>query len=221
VTQIIPITIFKTGLNQYEQPETLPDDGFPDLEDVVSFRNFVKKRDGWTSLINCEPISTVTAISAAVSAQVTTMAAHGLTVGMQVFITGVQGALGAVWPSGQPFRVKTTPSGTTFTIDFDTSALPAWTAGGIVQEIPYMGYRAISSITLGNPTTITTATNHNLTSGQDVLLQFIVGVVGSPAINQPTPYIVTVTGATTFTIPLDTTAYTAYVDSGTVLQPMT
>lgn len=217
---IVPVTIFKTGLNQYEQPETLPEDGFPDLEDILCFRNFLKKRDGWTSLINCEPISTVTGISQAASALVTTMAPHSLTVGMSVYITQVQGALGAVWPSTQPFRVKTTPTGSTFTIDFDTSALPAWTAGGLVQEVPFMGYAAISSIVLGNPTTINTATNLQLTTGQSVVIRDVVGVVGATQINNSNPWIVTVVNPTQFTIPLDSTGYTAYVDSGLVTQPI-
>ena len=222
---IVPITIFKTGLNQYEQPETLPEDGFPDLEDILCFRNFLKKRDGWTSLINCEPISMVAApgISQTTNppgATVTTAAPHSLTVGMSVYITQVKDALGAVWPSTQPFRIKTVPTATTFTIDFDTSTLPLWTAGGVVQEVPFMNYAAISSIVLGATTTINTATPLALTTGQGVMLRDIVGVGGAIAINATTPWIVTVNSTTQFTIPLDSTLYTAYVDSGLVTQPI-
>lgn len=58
------------------------------------------------------------------------------------------------------------------------------------------GAVSISSITIGNPTTVVTATPHDLSSGQRVAL---VGISGDTGLN--TSWVVTVIDGTTFTVP--------------------
>jgi hypothetical protein len=70
----------------------------------------------------------------------------------------------------------------------------------------------MSSITLGNPTTITMSQAHGMTSGQKVRPEGLSGTLGSAIVGND--YTMTVTGATTFTIPVDTTGLSAYSGSG-------
>jgi hypothetical protein len=70
----------------------------------------------------------------------------------------------------------------------------------------------IAGISNTNPIQVTTANNHNLITGD---VEVIDGNVGMPYIND-VPYDVTVTGAKTFTIPVDGTSMAAYQYGGTV-----
>jgi hypothetical protein len=74
--------------------------------------------------------------------------------------------------------------------------------------------RVVSAITNANPASVTTAINHNYSTGLIVRIDIprpIQGTqgVGMEQINQQFGTI-TVTGPTTFTIPIDTTAYTPF-----------
>ena len=69
----------------------------------------------------------------------------------------------------------------------------------------------ITAITQANPGAVTTTAPHLLESNQFVTIN---GVVGMTEVNGKT-YKITVTGANTFTIGIDTTSYTAYVSGGT------
>ena len=71
----------------------------------------------------------------------------------------------------------------------------------------------IAGMTNGNPTTITTANNHNLVTGDVELFLGIVG--GGYHLNYQT-FPVTVTGDKTFTIPIDSTPWGPYQYGGTV-----
>jgi len=61
---------------------------------------------------------------------------------------------------------------------------------------------AITSSSVANPTVITTATAHGLTTGNKIIIRNHSG--STPSIND-TSYAVTVTGTTTFTIPVNVT----------------
>lgn len=71
---------------------------------------------------------------------------------------------------------------------------------------------SINAITNANPGAITTTAAHNLSTGDKI---FIYGVLGMPQVNN-VEYTITVTGATTFTIGVDTSAFGAYTSGGTV-----
>jgi hypothetical protein len=70
----------------------------------------------------------------------------------------------------------------------------------------------IAAVSNTNPIVIATANNHNLTTGE---VETISGIVGFPFLNNHA-YPVTVTGAKTFTIPVDGTPWGAYQYGGTV-----
>jgi len=79
-----------------------------------------------------------------------------------------------------------------------------------IDFLPNLNYVSpIVNVILGSPTTINSP-QHGLTSGDTI---FIYGVNGTVAINGG-PFIVTVLNDTSFTIPVDSTAYGAYTFGG-------
>ncbi len=90
-----------------------------------------------------------------------------------------------------------------------TGGISTFAAGQMLQFGPTL---AISGITKASPAVVTTTTNHNLASGDVVIFQGLYqsSTTGMQQI-QGIPFTVTVTGATTFTIPWNTnqSAYTA------------
>lgn len=91
-----------------------------------------------------------------------------------------------------------------------TSFVAAATGGGFSTfqggiALQYGAAIAISGITKANPAVVTTASNHGLVSGNVVIFQglFQSATTGMPQI-AGIPFVVTVTGATTFTIPWNT-----------------
>jgi len=98
-----------------------------------------------------------------------------------------------------------------------TSYISAATGGGFSTfqggiALQYGPVLAISGITKASPAVVTTTTNHGLVSGNVVILQglFQSATTGMPQI-AGIPFVITRTGATTFTIPWNTnqSGYTA------------
>lgn len=105
---------------------------------------------------------------------------------------------------------------TALTTDSVTSnGISTFSAGLSLQ---YGAAQNVSTITKASPAVVTSSSNHNLASGDVVVFQNIyqTSTTGMPQIGG-IPFTVTVTGATTFTIPWDTNQsnYTAY-NSGTI-----
>lgn len=96
-----------------------------------------------------------------------------------------------------------------------TGGISTFAAGQMLQFGPTL---TVSSITKANPAVVTTSTNHNLKSGDVVIFEglFESATTGMPQING-IPFTVTVTGATTFTIPWNTNQsnYTAITAGAT------
>lgn len=97
-----------------------------------------------------------------------------------------------------------------------TGGVTTFEAGQLLQFGPTL---QVASITKANPAVVTTATNHNLTSGQVVMLEGLYSTqytAGMPQLSNM-PFTVTVTGATTFTINWNTNQsnYTALTGSPT------
>jgi hypothetical protein len=91
-----------------------------------------------------------------------------------------------------------------------TSFISAATGGGFSTfagglSFQYGASLGIASITKASPAVVTTTANHGLVSGNVVIFQ---GLYQSPTTGMPQiaslPFVVTVTGATTFTIPWNT-----------------
>jgi len=91
------------------------------------------------------------------------------------------------------------------TLIFDTVAtggISTFSAGQMLQFGPTL---TVNVITKASPAVVTTSASHNLTSGDVVIFEglFETTTTGMPQING-IPFTVTVTGATTFTIPWNT-----------------
>ncbi len=75
---------------------------------------------------------------------------------------------------------------------------------------------AITGVTNANPAVITTLLDHGFTPGDQIGLYDIVGMVetpGNPVLNN-NQFFITVLSENTFSIPVNTTAYTAYISGG-------
>lgn len=144
---------------------------------------------------------------------VCTTAAHGLQTGDQIIMTNntVMTQLG-----GLRFTVTVTDA-THFTIPIDT------TQGGlnssnetsfvirkvIVPELYYPAHLSISSISQATSAVISTTTNHGLTVGQQIRIRVPVGQ-GMTQMNNLQGLILTVPSATTFTVNINSSAFTAF-----------
>lgn len=121
------------------------------------------------------PTLTISGITQAAAGVVTTTAPHGLATGDAVLIYGTTGMLQI---AGEVYTVTVTGA-TTFTIPVATNGTGftgAATAGfckKLLYPDLYIPYRAaITAVSAGATTTITTAVNHRFVVGQEVFLQF-------------------------------------------------
>ncbi len=218
MSQIIPIATFRTGYDTYDQPEELPNDGFPELFDALCFRGVLEKRDGFVNLVN--PITfDISAITNAANGQVTTVAAHGYATGDSVLITGVLGMTQINNTAIQPYNITVTGLNT-FLLNISTAVFGVYAGpSGTVAHAPYVGALAIQAIANNAAGGVTTMVNHGLTTGQTVFLQ---NVQGMTQVNSLTTfYTITVTGLNTFNLNVSTAAFGVHVaNTGTILQPI-
>lgn len=89
--------------------------------------------------------------------------------------------------------------------------ITSYTARMMLKTSPLKENSEIVAITKANPGVVTTKAAHKLKTGQSVRLPGVGGMTELTA-----RYIVTVLTATTFSIGIDTTAYTTYTSGGTV-----
>ncbi len=178
------------------------------------------------------PTFTITGITAANPAVVTTSAAHGYSVGDTVIMQGIALATtnNMQLLNGVPFTISAVTS-TTFTIKWDASGSQyvnsGFTAASLVRKVLYPFLylpedNFISAITLGNTTTITTTMYHNFLTGQEVAFRIPtlwgttqlnslpnVIIPGSPIYG----YVVSVTDNWTFVVNINSSAYTAFTNN--------
>lgn len=97
-------------------------------------------------------------------------------------------------------------------------------SNGVAGDMYLGAAKTITGIALGNPTVITVSATHYYQNGQTVFLDDIIGVAGGAGPPPPTKdgtilnggtFTVTVTSPTSFSIAVDSTAYTAYASGGT------
>lgn len=113
-----------------------------------------------------------TFVTQAAAAVVTTASPHGLATGDAVLLYGTTGMLQI---AGEVYTV-TVLSPTTFSIPVDSSGFASAATAGFMKQVLYpdlyIPYRAaITAITTGATTTITTAVNHRFVVGQEVFIQ--------------------------------------------------
>jgi hypothetical protein len=125
------------------------------------------------------------------------------------------------WDSCMPQGTAIIQGYATTALVYDTvpaNGISTFYAGQLMQFGPVYQHTATTDFSIaksgaGGPTTVTTTTAHGLKSGDVVVFQglYQTSTTGMPQI-AGIPFTVTVTGATTFTIPWDTSGsnYTAY-----------
>lgn len=179
----------------------------------------------------------ISGITNANPAVVTTASAHGYSSGDVVIFQGLYQSTTTGMPQicGIPFTVTVTGA-TTFTIPWNTSSTPPYTAlsgsptGAFVKKVLYPflyspGANVISAITLGTTTTIATTSAHNLVVGQEVGFR-IPSTWGTVQLNSLpntlTPgspvygYVTSVTNYNTFVVNINSSSYTAFNVNQTV-----
>lgn len=168
---------------------------------------------------------TISGVSQANPAVVTTSTAHGFTTGMNVAISGLAPAIAGNGMDQLNFRVYTATvlSSTTFSIknldgtNVNTSAFGAYVSGGIASTI---NPQAISGITKANPAVVTSAVPHGLSTGNEVVVS---GVLGMTEVNSRN-FRVTVLSSTTFSLQnidgtnVDSSGYGTYTSGGSLGQ---
>jgi hypothetical protein len=188
-------------------------------------------------LLQFGPTLTVTDITKASPASVTTSAAHGLTSGDVVILEGLFETTTTGMPqiNGIPFTVTVTGT-TTFTIPWNTNQSNYTVISGAATGTPrakkvlypylyFPGTSVISAITTGTTTTIDTTSAHNFVVGQEVAFRIPSSwgtvqlnslpntlVPGSPVYG----YVVSVTDYNTVVVNIDSTAYSAFTSNPTV-----
>lgn len=188
-------------------------------------------------LLQFGPTLTVTDVTKASPAAVTTSAAHGLKSGDVVILEGLfeTSTTGMPQINGVPFTVTVT-STTAFTIPWNTNQSNYTVISGastgtprckkvLYPDIYFPGVSVISGITPGSTTTINTAKAHNLVVGQEVAFR-IPSQWGTVELNSLpntlTPgspvygYVVAVTDYNTVVVDINSSAYTAYTNNPTV-----
>jgi hypothetical protein len=179
----------------------------------------------------------ISGITKATQAVVTTTAPHGYSVGSTVILQGIALATtnNMQLLNNVPFTIVAVGSTTSFTINWNTSgsnytAITGSPAGAIVKQVLYPFLyppqdNVVVSIALGATTTIGTAMYHNFETGQEVAfrvpnfwgtiqLNSLPNLVipGSPIYG----YITSVTDNWTFTVNINSTAFTAFTVNATM-----
>jgi hypothetical protein len=128
------IAPFRTGLDTDQEPWLLPADAFTEIDNIHVHHGFLERRSGYNtfgSLVPNAATVVINNITQASPGQVTTAAAHGLTTGDLVYITGV---LGMTEINFKIFTA-TVVDGTNFTIGLDTTSLTAYAGAGTMALI--------------------------------------------------------------------------------------
>jgi hypothetical protein len=180
---------------------------------------------------------TVTDITKASPASVTTSAPHGYASGDVVILEGLFQTTTTGMPqiNGLPFTVTVTGA-TTFTIPWNTNQSNYTVISGAATGTPrvkkvlypylyFPGQSFISAVTLGTTTTIDTTNAHNFVVGQEVAFR-IPSQWGTVQLNSlpntTTPgspiyaYVIAVTDYNTIVVNFDSSAYTAFNSNQTV-----
>lgn len=125
----------------------------------------------------------------------------------------IQGVWYRDMPAADALIVARGTTTLTSTLEATNGVTDATTTGGFYNE-----HLAISGITTATPAVVTTSTNHNLTSGDRVVITKVIGTMANPINNQT--YVVGVLSATTFglydTFGVPITTVGSYTSSGQV-----
>lgn len=104
-----------------------------------TFLTFARKGDPFPTTFAATV--SISAVTQATNALVTTSGSHSLSVGDRVKITGISGMTQL---NNWTARVMTTPTGSTFTIDVNTTSFSAYTSGGTIAKVTAGDYPDLS-----------------------------------------------------------------------------
>jgi hypothetical protein len=152
---------------------------------------------------------TITGITQALVAVVTTSVPHGFSTGQSVYLTDI----GGMTELNGTIVTATRIDDWRFSIGITTLLYPAYASGGraLPSALPHSWYRSISSIGRANPGVVTTTAPHGFSAGQQIALS---GIAGMTQLNG-TVVTVTPIDATRFSIGVDTSGYAPYSSGGT------
>lgn len=105
---------------------------------------------------------------------------------------------------GAPVSISSGPSPESWTSIYDYAGGSTLIYSGLARSLQPAQTIAISSVTTANPASFTSSANHGLPTGATITIS---GATGNWAAMNGT-WTVTNTGATTFTIPVNSTAFT-------------
>jgi hypothetical protein len=170
------------------------------------------------------PIFTISGITKASAAVVTTTTPHGYAIGDAVLIYGTTGMLQI---AGTVYTVQTVPSTTTFTIDVNSTGFAAVATAGFVKKVLYADLyipegSAITAVSTGLTTTVTTALNHKFVIGQEVFFvippqwgmtqldTIVAGQTGLIGAQYQQAYVISIPNPNQIVVNVNSTGYTAF-----------
>jgi hypothetical protein len=198
-------TVFNFYLPDYKFPGALASQGLTTPEFQVTAETSVIRQANflYNGLFNPGNTNGISSFKSGTNALVMDF---GPWMGNAVATVGTPGeVLGAGPQTGQPW---TSNANVGTLIDRISTLLTAGqlssAAKGTIQNFVA---RKITSITTGNPCTVTTTGNHGLVTGESIVISGVSNGTISPTLNNTsTGYVVTVTAANKFTIPVNCTA---------------
>lgn len=204
-----PIRPFTEGLRKDSKPDTIAENAFVELNNSYQFRNRIVKRSGYQTLGRLDNGTPVMGLKTRELAEQQRQLIAFDTTDAYQFTAGTFSILPSVLP--------TIWSGTDFQFFFTTNYANSFWA---TNSKSGLHGAAILDIDNSNPALVTTTAPHGFTSGQTVAIINVSGYTplapGTPPINGAT-FVITVTGASTFTIPLDGALYGPYLSGGFAL----
>jgi|HubBroStandDraft_2_1064218.scaffolds.fasta_scaffold00031_10 hypothetical protein len=206
----------KEGLRKEVKPYAIPEDAFETLTNAYQYRGRVVRRSGYTLLGRLSPDGVTFPGNPVMGLRTRELFGIGQQQLIGFDTTTAYFFTGTVFNT-LPSTMPVTWSGTDSQFFFTTNYAEAFWA---TNSKPGLHGRAIFNIDNGNPAQVTTTVPHGFTTGQFVT---IINVSGYTPIANTTPILngqvfqITVTGANTFTIPLNGALYNAYASGGIAL----
>jgi hypothetical protein len=185
----------------------------------ASLRDEVLRAHPWNFAVQratCHHVAdaakTITGITQAADAIVTTSTPHGYAVGDEVRLAGV---FGMTEVNGLYFTVSQVPTATTFGLGVSSVDYTAYSSGGLSlrSRIKRLAETiAVTGATAANPCVLTVASGHGLVNGDEI---YLAGIGGMVELNGRY-FTIGATSATTLTLTgIDASAYGAFTTAGT------
>ena len=210
MAKFVPFAIAQSGkgLVRNRNAYVIPNDAYQELVNATVWRGIVKRKHGIISLGRlCRDVTL---------AQATTGTGAGTdTYAVADLLASVRGTEPDALLVPRSVVIALDDGGANDTEFTDNGSGNGFTrTAGTTYDL--LGNATITGITPANPAEVTTAAAHGLATGDKVLLDGITGMANGDETLNDRLVTVTNTGATTFTIGIDTTGWSAWNAGGTV-----